>query len=303
MTEKNDMTHPWVGARLEHDRHVGLAVVVLRGRPSLEPFAAARFGAVPFPAADFSADVLVRPRLESGEFERVRDAGASDVRSSGNLVSRFYSRWSEDGLASHRRASRVLADTARDAFAHLARTVRGGDTITEGQLKTWVLAELERRGTGVGADCIIANTVNAADPHYDPQEAGAELHEGDLVLLAGRVVAAPHRAPQGGRPPGAVRPAPPAERADLTLRARPSQVSAKVSSSTPAHRGAHHEPGKPVVRSGRLPETGRVDEYRKRRYRSWGAQVKDRRAGGTCSRSPPGRRARACRGPARRWPC
>ena len=28
-------------------------------------------------------------------------------------------------------------------------------------------------------------------------------------------------------------------------------------------------------------ETGRIDEYRKRQYRSWGSQVKDRRVGGT----------------------
>lgn len=121
--------------------------------------------------------------VPGGVIEMVREAGAAEVRSSGNLVSRFYSRWSKDGLESHRRAARVLADTARDAFAHLARTTRGGGTLHEGELKRWVLAELERRGAGVGADSIVANTVNAANPHYEPGEKGAELRSGDLVLL------------------------------------------------------------------------------------------------------------------------
>ncbi|HUF14045.1 MAG TPA: M24 family metallopeptidase [Longimicrobiales bacterium] len=136
-------------------------------------------------AMEYSASDAV-PAMDlvpAGVVEMVRQAGAADVQSSGNLVSRFYSRWSPEGLASHRRAARVLADTARDAFTHLADATRDGGTLTEGALKAWVLAELERRGASVGADAIVANTVNAADPHYEPGERGAELRSGDLVLL------------------------------------------------------------------------------------------------------------------------
>ena len=121
--------------------------------------------------------------VPAGVVEMVREAGAAEVRSSGNLVSRFYSRWSAEGLESHRRAGRILAGTARDAFRHLATTTRAGGTMTEGALKAWVVAELERRGAGVGADAIVANGVNAANPHYEPGERGAELRSGDLVLL------------------------------------------------------------------------------------------------------------------------
>jgi Xaa-Pro aminopeptidase len=113
----------------------------------------------------------------------VREAGAKEVRSSGNLVSRFYSRWSANGLESHRRASRVLAEVARDAFRHLAGATRGGGTMTEGALKKWVLAELAKRGAGVGADSIVAKGPNAANPHYEPGDVGAELKSGDVVLL------------------------------------------------------------------------------------------------------------------------
>ena len=121
--------------------------------------------------------------VPAGVVEMVREVGASDVRSSGNLVSRFYSKWTADGLASHRRSAQILADVARDAFAHLAQATRDGGTMHEGVLKKWVVAELERRGSGVGADSIVANGVNAANPHYEPGDKGAELRSGDLVLL------------------------------------------------------------------------------------------------------------------------
>ena len=121
--------------------------------------------------------------VPAGVVEMVREAGAKDVRSSGNLVSRFYSRWTAEGLESHRRAANILADTARAAFRRLADATRSGGTMHEGQLKGWILSELAKRGVGVGADSIVANGVNAANPHYEPGDRGAELRSGDLVLI------------------------------------------------------------------------------------------------------------------------
>ena len=42
--------------------------------------------------------------VPAGVLELVRAAGA-EVVSSGDLITRFYSRWSAEGLASHRRAA------------------------------------------------------------------------------------------------------------------------------------------------------------------------------------------------------
>jgi len=120
--------------------------------------------------------------VPAGVVELIRGHGV-DVVSSANLVTRFYSRWDDAGLASHRRAAQILAATARDAFAHLADRLRAGEEVTEAGLRTWVLKELARRGAGAGADCIVANGPNAANPHYEPGERGAVLGEGDVVLL------------------------------------------------------------------------------------------------------------------------
>lgn len=120
--------------------------------------------------------------VPAGVVELVRRAGP-EVVTSGDLVSRFYSRWSDDDLASHRRAAVALAQVAQAAFTRLARTLADGGAASEADVRDWVLADLERHGVASGADCHVANTINAADPHYHVVGRGAPLLQGDLVLL------------------------------------------------------------------------------------------------------------------------
>ncbi|MBI4543635.1 MAG: aminopeptidase P family protein [Gemmatimonadetes bacterium] len=120
--------------------------------------------------------------VPAGVLELVRAAGAQVV-SSGELITRFHSRWSAEGLASHRRASVVLVEVARAAFARLAAAAGTADEMGEGELRAWVLDQLAARGCGSGADCIVAAGARAADPHYQPEGRGAPLRRGDVVLL------------------------------------------------------------------------------------------------------------------------
>jgi len=135
-------------------------------------------------AMEFSPGDAV-PTLDltpAGVVELVRAAGA-DVVASGDLVTRFYARWTAEGLASHRRAARVLQATAEAAFARLGAAARSGVVVTEGELRSWVLDRLAAAGCGVAADCIVAGGPNAANPHYEPGPRGAPLRPGQLVLL------------------------------------------------------------------------------------------------------------------------
>ncbi|HET9984718.1 MAG TPA: M24 family metallopeptidase [Longimicrobiales bacterium] len=120
--------------------------------------------------------------VPSGVVELIRRAGP-EVVTSGDLVTRFYSRWSDDDVASHRRAAVALAQVAQAAFARLARAVAEGGEVTEADVHDWVLTDLARHGVAAGADCHVANTVNAADPHYHVVGRGARLIKGDVVLL------------------------------------------------------------------------------------------------------------------------
>ncbi|MGH7551995.1 MAG: M24 family metallopeptidase [Longimicrobiales bacterium] len=120
--------------------------------------------------------------VPAGVIELVRSAGANVV-SSGDLITRFYSRWTADDLASHRRASAALVNVAFAAFANLARLIERGESVTEVAMREWVVAELQKRGVGTGADCIFATGRNAANPHYEPVNGGATFKPADVVLL------------------------------------------------------------------------------------------------------------------------
>jgi Xaa-Pro dipeptidase len=167
---------PWEGWPWERRVYVGwkrlddalAAVVGGRGRVAME---VSPGNAVP--ALDL---------VPSGAVELVRRAGA-EVVPSGELITRFYARWSAEELASHRRAAAVLAGVARDAFDRIGAAVAAGEEVTEGAMTAWVLDQLAARGCGAGPDCIVATGLNAANPHYHPVSGGAAFRRGDVVLL------------------------------------------------------------------------------------------------------------------------
>ncbi|SVB47064.1 uncharacterized protein METZ01_LOCUS199918, partial [marine metagenome] len=88
--------------------------------------------------------------------------------SSGDLVSRFHSAWSETQLEEHRRAAEIVAATARGAFEKAADAVRTGSPTCEGALSEWIRDELRKAGLVAGTDCIVAVGPQAADSHYAP---------------------------------------------------------------------------------------------------------------------------------------
>lgn len=120
--------------------------------------------------------------IPAGVADLLRKAGA-ELAPSGDLITRFYARWSEEGRASHERTARILAEVARATFERAAEAVGAGRRITEGELHQWLLAQLEERGAGVGRDSIVANGVNAANPHYENGPEGAELKKEDILLI------------------------------------------------------------------------------------------------------------------------
>ena len=120
--------------------------------------------------------------IPAGVAELLRTAGA-ELRPSADLITRFYARWTDDGLASHRRAARVLAEVARATFERAADAVGAAERITEGELHQWLLGQLDERGVGVGPGSIVALGENAANPHYENGPEGAEVKEGHVLLI------------------------------------------------------------------------------------------------------------------------
>jgi Xaa-Pro aminopeptidase len=168
--------HPWLNWTWERQTYVAWreldellrGVLSGRGRVAME-----------FSERDAVPSVDLVP---AGVVELVRSTGVQ-VISSGDLLTLFYARWTDEDLASHRRASATLGAVADDVFRRLAACVEAGDTLAEGIVRSWVIDELRARSCGAGADCIVATGVNGANPHYSAVGAGARIEKGHIVLL------------------------------------------------------------------------------------------------------------------------
>jgi len=115
------------------------------------------------------AEVLLRTGIEAA--------------SSGNLVSRFYSVWTDQQLQDHLEASEILPRIAREAFGMAASAIKAGRPTNEGALTAWINAELDRHGLTANRACIVAVGRTASDPHYEPVGDGETIRRGDLLLI------------------------------------------------------------------------------------------------------------------------
>jgi Xaa-Pro aminopeptidase len=123
-------------------------------------------------------------RVPAGVLEMVRAAGASEVVSSGELVTRFYAAWSEAQLASHRRAAETIAAIAREALGLAGERARGARPCTEHELAQWILERFARAGLLTDHGPSVSAGANAANPHYEPSAEGSRaIREGDVLLI------------------------------------------------------------------------------------------------------------------------
>jgi len=121
--------------------------------------------------------------VDAGTIELVRGSGVK-VMSSADLVQKYEACWSDEQLGSHRCAGAAIDRIVREAFQHAAKNVREKRTITEYDLKVWILSEFEAAGIWTEEGPDIAVNSNASDPHYGPTaESAAPIREGDLLLL------------------------------------------------------------------------------------------------------------------------
>jgi len=128
-------------------------------------------------------DIPYVAMVDAGTVELVRTAGPKVV-SSANLVQKYEACWSAAQLESHLAAGTAIDRIVRGAFEHAARGVRAKETLTEYDLKQWILREFEAAGIWAEEGPDIAVNEHASDPHYGPTaESAAPIREGDLLLL------------------------------------------------------------------------------------------------------------------------
>lgn len=123
-------------------------------------------------------------RVPAGILEMVRAAGASEIVSSGELVTRFVAVWSEDGKASHRRAAAVLRDVAHEAFRIAGERSRTAQPIAEHELMATMLERFAAAGLSTDHGPNVSAGANAANPHYEPSAARPRpIRDGEVLLI------------------------------------------------------------------------------------------------------------------------
>src|ERR1700737_4588489 len=121
--------------------------------------------------------------VDAGTIELVRAAGAKVV-SSADLVQKYEACWTPQQLESHLTAGTSIDRIVREAFQLAGKSVHERKTLTEYDLKAWILKQFESFDltTEEGPDVAVGH--HASDPHYGPSPQGSSpIREGDLLLL------------------------------------------------------------------------------------------------------------------------
>jgi Xaa-Pro dipeptidase len=121
--------------------------------------------------------------VDAGTVELVRSCGPKVV-SSADLVQKYEACWSAEQLESHLSAGVAIDKIVREAFQLAAKSVREKKTLTEFDLKNWILKEFAAAGLWTEEGPDIAVNAHASDPHYGPtEESATPIREGDLLLM------------------------------------------------------------------------------------------------------------------------
>ena len=122
-------------------------------------------------------------RVDAGTVELVRSLGV-EVATSADLVQVAEAVWTEDQLASHRRACAALNAIKDATFAHVRERLAAGLPVTECGVQDFMMTQFAARGLETDHPPIVAVNAHAADPHFAPRrDADTPLRPGDFLLL------------------------------------------------------------------------------------------------------------------------
>lgn len=122
--------------------------------------------------------------VDAGTVEMVRKATGSEIVSSADLIQVFDSTWDDEQLELHLEASRIVMQTARDAFTEIKNKLLFKQRVTEYDIQQFILRRFRENQltTDHLPNCSVNE--NSGDPHYEPTEkVHKEIRPGDFVLI------------------------------------------------------------------------------------------------------------------------
>ncbi|MGO9307533.1 MAG: M24 family metallopeptidase [Spirochaetia bacterium] len=131
-------------------------------------------------AADYSPTIPVGSFLDHGTALLLQSLGAALAPAEG-LVARYLGALDDEGRRSHGAAAKTLCGSVAGAWDRLSRELRGGRSVTEGDVRDWLTGSIASAGLVSDSPPIVGAGRHTADPHFSVEGRGAALEQGDLV--------------------------------------------------------------------------------------------------------------------------
>jgi len=122
-------------------------------------------------------------KVDGGTLELIRSFGV-EVQSSGDLLQRYTSVWSEEKYRDHVDAANLLAGIVDDLWNWIGEELEGGKEVNEYQVQQKILDRIDSSGFVTDEPPIVAVNAHSADPHYFPgPERFSPIKKGDFLLI------------------------------------------------------------------------------------------------------------------------
>lgn len=130
-----------------------------------------------------NCDIPYVAMVDAGTVDLIRTLGV-EVLSSANLIQTFHAQLSDEQYQSHIDTGKLMDRLRREAFALIGERLRAETSISEFEVKQFLLKGFEQNGLITDHGPIVAVNANASDPHYEPMAARSrQIETADLVLI------------------------------------------------------------------------------------------------------------------------
>jgi Xaa-Pro dipeptidase len=134
-----------------------------------------------------SNDIMYVSMVDAGTVEFLRSLG-KEIVTSADLVSQFEAVLSDEQMASHQAAQRVIDPIVAEAWLEIGRRLRplsgSAGEVKEYDIVSWLSEAMRREGLVWENGPDVSVNSNTSDSHYEPTaERSAPIHESDFLLI------------------------------------------------------------------------------------------------------------------------
>ncbi|HEX2583123.1 MAG TPA: M24 family metallopeptidase [Chlamydiales bacterium] len=122
-------------------------------------------------------------KVDGGTLDLIRSFGV-EVASSADFLLHFTSVLTEEQLKSQQRAAHAMQEIVEGAWELIAKALKGGKSISEGDVQAHILQEFRTRKLVTESAPIVAVNAHSADPHFATAKIGSsQIQTGDFILI------------------------------------------------------------------------------------------------------------------------